>query len=107
MPVMNTAFGPPKELPFDMGHLRHPIQYYIEPTAKPAQRRAARLRVASLPGNTLSRFTELCRKVAAEVDVDDATLDGEVIAADETGRFCKRGHSCRKTLRRSEILLTR
>jgi hypothetical protein len=42
MPVMNTAFGPPKELPFDMGHLRHPIQYCIEPTAKPAQRRAVR-----------------------------------------------------------------
>jgi hypothetical protein len=42
MPVMNTAFGPPKELPFDMWHLRHPIQYYIEPTAKPAQRRTTR-----------------------------------------------------------------
>ena len=37
-------------------------------------------------GNTLSQFTELCRKVAAELDVDDAILDGEVIAADETGR---------------------
>ena len=34
MPVMNAAFGPPKELPFDMGHLRHPIQYSVEPTAK-------------------------------------------------------------------------
>jgi hypothetical protein len=42
MPVMNTAFGPPEELPFDMGHLRHPIQYRVEPTAKPAQRRAVR-----------------------------------------------------------------
>ena len=27
MPVMNTAYGPPEKLPFDMGHLRHPIQY--------------------------------------------------------------------------------
>lgn len=42
MPVMNTAFGPPEELPFDMGHLRHPIQYNVDPTAKPAQRRAVR-----------------------------------------------------------------
>jgi hypothetical protein len=42
MPVMNTVFGPPQELPFDMGHLRHPIQYNVDPTAKPAQRRAVR-----------------------------------------------------------------
>src|SRR5216683_1610591 len=42
MPIMNTAFGPPEELPFDMGHLRHPIQYHLESTAKPAQRRTAR-----------------------------------------------------------------
>jgi hypothetical protein len=42
MPVMNTVFGPPQELPFDMGHLRYPIQYYCDPTSKPAQRRAAR-----------------------------------------------------------------
>jgi hypothetical protein len=42
MPVMNTAFGPPEELPFDMGHLRHPIQYHLDPTAQPAQRRTTR-----------------------------------------------------------------
>lgn len=42
MPVMNTAFGPPSELPFDMGHLRHPMQYHVDPKAKPAQRRAVR-----------------------------------------------------------------
>jgi hypothetical protein len=42
MPVMNTAFGPPEELPFDMGHLRHPIQYHAETTAKDAERRALR-----------------------------------------------------------------
>jgi hypothetical protein len=42
MPVMNTAFGPAKELPFDMGHLRFPIQYNIEIDAPDGQRRAAR-----------------------------------------------------------------
>ena len=42
VPIMNTFFGPPQELPFDMGHLRHPIQYYVDPAAKPAQRRAVR-----------------------------------------------------------------
>ncbi|HWX35359.1 MAG TPA: hypothetical protein VNZ53_49055 [Steroidobacteraceae bacterium] len=42
MPVMNTAFGPPEELPFDMGHLRHPIQYHAETTATDAERRRLR-----------------------------------------------------------------
>lgn len=46
MPIMNTAFGPPEKLPFDMGHLRHPITYYIEPTAKNAERRAVRARLS-------------------------------------------------------------
>jgi hypothetical protein len=40
MPMMNTAHGPPEKLPFDMGHLRHPMQYRLEPTAKKAERRA-------------------------------------------------------------------
>jgi hypothetical protein len=40
MPVMNTAHGPPEKLPFDMGHLRHPMQYRLEPTAKKTERRA-------------------------------------------------------------------
>jgi hypothetical protein len=42
LPIMNTAFGPPENLPFDMGHLRHPIQYYASASAKNAERRAAR-----------------------------------------------------------------
>jgi hypothetical protein len=40
MPVMNTAHGPPEKLPFDMGHLRHPLQYCLAPTASKAERRA-------------------------------------------------------------------
>jgi hypothetical protein len=28
MPLMNTAYVPPEKLPFDMGHLRYPIQYH-------------------------------------------------------------------------------
>ena len=47
VPIMNTAFGPPEQLPFDMAHLRHPIQYNIEPTAKNAERRASRNALAS------------------------------------------------------------
>jgi hypothetical protein len=42
MPIMNTAFGPPEELPFDMGHLRFPVQYHVEADAADGQRRAVR-----------------------------------------------------------------
>ena len=37
-------------------------------------------------GNLLSRFEALGEQVAAVLDVDEAIIDGEVIAADETGR---------------------
>jgi ATP-dependent DNA ligase len=43
-------------------------------------------RFISRNDNILRRFGELCRELAAELDVDDAIMDGEVIAADETGR---------------------
>jgi bifunctional non-homologous end joining protein LigD len=43
-------------------------------------------RFVSRNGNTLTRFDELCKHVAAEFEADDAILDGEMIAADETGR---------------------
>ncbi len=46
MPIMNTASGPPEKLPFDLGHLRHPITYDIKPTAKNAERRSVRARLS-------------------------------------------------------------
>ena len=45
-PVMNTFYGPPDKLPFDMGHLRHPISYIIDPASKNAERRAVRAKLA-------------------------------------------------------------
>ncbi len=42
IPVMNTAYGAAKELPFDMGHLRFPVRYDLPSTAKNAERRAVR-----------------------------------------------------------------
>jgi hypothetical protein len=33
IPIMNTAFGPPEKLPFDMGHRRHPLTYDFAPAA--------------------------------------------------------------------------
>jgi hypothetical protein len=48
--------------------------------------RGTRCRFISRNGNTLTRFDALCQAVAAELDVDSVILDGEVIAADESGR---------------------
>ena len=43
-------------------------------------------RMISRNGNLMSRFASLGDQIAASLDVGDAILDGEVIAADETGR---------------------
>ena len=49
--------------------------YYIEPGHN---------RLISRNGNLLTRFDALGGALAAELSVDDAIIDGEVIAADET-----------------------
>jgi bifunctional non-homologous end joining protein LigD len=43
-------------------------------------------RFISRNGNVLGRLDALSHQVAAEIEVDDAILDGEVIVADGTGR---------------------
>lgn len=35
--VMNTAFGPPKDLPFDFKHRRFPAKYRLETAADPGK----------------------------------------------------------------------
>jgi hypothetical protein len=42
IPVMNTAYGAPERLPFDMRHLRFPLQYSLPDTATNAHRRTVR-----------------------------------------------------------------
>ncbi len=42
MPVMNTHYGAPADLPFDLGHVRHPTQYDLPPGSSDGVRRAAR-----------------------------------------------------------------
>jgi hypothetical protein len=42
IPVMNAAYGPADQLPFDMRHLRHPLKYNLPLTATNAQRREVR-----------------------------------------------------------------
>lgn len=40
--AMNTAFGPPEQLPFDLSHLRHPTTFEAPPDMSDGSRRAAR-----------------------------------------------------------------
>lgn len=47
MPVMNVHFGGPKELPFDLGHVRFPTQYDVRPAVPDGERRAARDKLSS------------------------------------------------------------
>ena len=45
-----------------------------------------RNRLISRNNNVMTRFEALAGQVAAALNIDDAILDGEIIAADETGR---------------------
>ena len=45
-----------------------------------------RCRFISRNGNLLSRCDALADQIAADLDADDAVIDGEIICADETGR---------------------
>ena len=45
-----------------------------------------RNRLISRNNNAMTRFEALTSQVAAALNIDDAILDGEIIAADETGR---------------------
>lgn len=61
--VMNEAYGPPSELPFDLHHLRHPEGYSIAEDLTDGPRRAARREL----GRRLADYVKLIAKdVAAE-----------------------------------------
>jgi hypothetical protein len=45
--VMNTAFGPPDSLPFDLRHMRHPAQFSLTEGAPETERRSTRKRFAA------------------------------------------------------------
>jgi bifunctional non-homologous end joining protein LigD len=48
--------------------------------------RPGRSRLISRNGNVFSRFVALADRLTTVIDVDDAVLDGEIVATDDTGR---------------------
>ncbi len=78
MPVMNTAYGDAKELPFDMGHLRFPLQYVLPSTANNADRRAAR---SALAGRFESILREMIIAARASDEQDSSKQSRQLEAA--------------------------
>ena len=75
IPVMNTAYGPAEKLPFDMGHLRHPLRYHLPSTATNADRRAVR--------NVLTQeFERILRLMIVEAPPQQATPFQEARSVD-------------------------
>jgi hypothetical protein len=83
--VMNTAYGTAEKLPFDMGHLRHPIRYELSATAKNAERRAVR-KVLTEEFETILRLM-----VAARVEPKQANPFPEAPASFSPAFFFPRG----------------
>jgi hypothetical protein len=85
MPVMNTAYGPAEKLPFDMGHLRHPIKYDLPKTAKNAERRTVRKMLTD-------EFEAILRlMVAARGEAKQTSLFQEAKASFSPAFFFPRG----------------
>jgi hypothetical protein len=59
--VMNRAFGPPESLPFDMAHLRHPLDWSLKEGAAPADRRQARAKFSEKMAFALNASIEFVR----------------------------------------------
>jgi hypothetical protein len=66
VPVMNTAYGPPEQLPFDMAHLRYPLQYDLPVTATNGDRRTVRNALAG-------EIERILRLMIAEAPAPQAT----------------------------------
>lgn len=69
--LMNTAFGPPEDLPFDLRHLRHPTRYEVPPgTGDPERRRTRDALALRLEGYLRAMIEPVLaeRSIAAMLD---------------------------------------
>jgi hypothetical protein len=86
IPVMNTAYGAANDLPFDMGHLRHPLQYDLPITATKAERRAVRTRLTE-------EFEKILRLMIIAAPSRQATPFPFAASVDSPAFFFRRGDS--------------
>ena len=83
--VMNTAFGPQRDLPFDLAHLRHPLAYALAEGASDGERRSVRAAFAHKlvgPLGASIRFAAASRAAEAG-DIDIIGLAGRLLVRAE------------------------
>jgi hypothetical protein len=88
-PRDDTAAGTTDYRDLEKGAVRQPrlaVRLQVRRLPRLCYLEQARCRLISRKGNALNRFNALGDQVALALEVDDAVIDGEVIAADETGR---------------------
>jgi hypothetical protein len=86
IPVMNTIYGPPEELPFDLGHLRFPLQYRLEADGTASLRRAAAKRLAD-------ELERILRDMIAAAQPKTTTPFPKAASTYEPAFFFKRGET--------------
>jgi hypothetical protein len=69
--IMNTAFGPPENLPFDLGHLRRPITYEAPVGIADGARRTIRAALAKRLEEPLKLLVSHAAAIAAEEQAND------------------------------------
>jgi len=84
IPVMNTAYGVAEKLPFDMAHLRYPLQYHLPATATNAERGAVRKSLTK-------EFERILRLMIAAAPTPQATAFQEAKSASSPAFFFPRG----------------
>ena len=84
LPRVQPIIPSSRKEPFDDPEWLFEFKYYG--FRGPCYLEQGRSRVISRNGNVLSRFEALGGQIAAVLHVDEAIIDGEVIAVDETGR---------------------
>jgi hypothetical protein len=72
MLAMNTAFGPPEELPFDLKHQRFPLQYDAPADIQNAPRRELRIDFGRKLAAAIVPIAEAARAAVQRADADSA-----------------------------------
>jgi hypothetical protein len=85
--VMNTHFGPPQDLPFDLAHRRWPVQYDLAPGAPPSDRRRAQYLLTQELRNILRQYLQ----AAHDRQSTEADAPGAAKRADLRADFLKYG----------------
>lgn len=89
--AMNTAFGPPEDLPFDLHHLRHPARYELAEGAPDGLRRKARTEFSLRLEKNVTVAIEDLMKAAPTVNSTARWEQASVVLRDfSTSRFAGR-----------------